>query len=79
MSRAGVPADIGERVLGHTMEGIRGTYDWHSYTDEKADALQRLANLLGEIAQAGPNLRRNELRRRGGRCRALFSTMHFTD
>lgn len=56
MSRAGVPADIGERVLGHTMEGIRGTYDWHSYTDEKADALQRLANLLGEIAQAGPRL-----------------------
>ena len=35
MSRVGVSADIAERVLGHTMEGIRGTYDWHVYADER--------------------------------------------
>jgi integrase len=56
MPRAGVSADVAERVLGHAMEGIRGTYDWHTYTDEKADALQRLADLVAEITKPGPKL-----------------------
>ena len=56
MPRVGVSADIAERVLGHTMEGIRGTYDWHGYADEKADALQRLADLVADIVKPGPKL-----------------------
>ena len=39
MARAGVRPDISERVLGHTIKGVEGTYDQHDYSDEKADAL----------------------------------------
>jgi FixJ family two-component response regulator len=49
MSRAGVPADTAERVLGHALPGIRGVYDRHAYKAEKADALRRLATLPGTI------------------------------
>jgi integrase len=49
MSRAGVPADHAERVLGHVIGGVRGTYDRHSYLNEKRVALERLAALLGKI------------------------------
>src|SRR5262249_16175094 len=34
MARAGVRPDISERVLGHVI-GVEGTYDRHSYADEK--------------------------------------------
>jgi integrase len=51
MSRAGVRPDIAERVLGHAIIGIEGTYDRHHWRDEKADALQRLANLIEDILQ----------------------------
>jgi integrase len=43
MARAGVRPDISERVLGHVIAGVEGTYDRHSYADEKRDALERLA------------------------------------
>lgn len=56
MPRAGVTSDTAERVLGHTMEGIRGIYDWHSYANEKADALQHLADLVEEIIRPGLKL-----------------------
>jgi integrase len=46
MSRAGVRPDISERVLGHVIPGVEGTYDRHEYEEEKADALKRLANLV---------------------------------
>ena len=49
MSRAGVQHDIAERVLGHVISGVRGVYDRHDYLDEKRDALERLARLVGEI------------------------------
>jgi integrase len=35
MVRAGVRPDISERVLGHVIAGVEGTYDRHSYADEK--------------------------------------------
>ena len=38
MARAGVRPDISERVLGHVIAGVEGTYDRHSYADEKRDA-----------------------------------------
>ena len=49
MSRAGVRPDIAERVMGHAITGVEGVYDRHSYRDEKADALRRLANLIEGI------------------------------
>ena len=49
MCRAGVRPDIAERVLGHAIAGVEGVYDRHSYRDEKADALRRLAGLLETI------------------------------
>jgi integrase len=49
MSRAGVSADIAERVLGHKISGVRGVYDRHEYVAEKRDALQRLSGLIERI------------------------------
>jgi integrase len=46
MSRAGVRPDIAERVLGHAIGGVAGVYDRHSYNEDKADALKRLAGLI---------------------------------
>jgi integrase len=56
MSRAGVNADHAERVLGHAIVGIRGTYDRHEFQAEKADALRRLAALLETIVHPRPNV-----------------------
>jgi integrase len=49
MARAGVRPDVAERVLGHAIVGVAGTYDRHGYRDEKADALARLAALIDSI------------------------------
>lgn len=49
MSRASVRPDIAERVLGHALRGVEGVYDRHTYREEKADALRRLADLIGMI------------------------------
>ena len=49
MSRAGVLPDHGERVLGHVIGGIRGRYDKHAFYDEKRDALEKLAGMIGRI------------------------------
>ena len=46
MSRAGVSSERAERVLGHAIEGVEGTYDRHPYFDEKAAALAKLAGLI---------------------------------
>lgn len=46
MSRATVPNDIGERVLGHVVGGVRGVYDRHCYSAEKLEALEKLAALV---------------------------------
>ena len=49
MSRAGILPHIAEQVLGHAIRGVEGVYDRHSYDDEKADALNRLADLVARI------------------------------
>ena len=49
MSRAGVRPDVAERVMGHAIPGVEGVYDRHSYREEKADALRRLAALINSI------------------------------
>jgi hypothetical protein len=45
-TRAGVRPDVAERVLGHVIAGVEAVYDRHSYFDEKADALAKLAALI---------------------------------
>ena len=54
MARAGVRPDISERVLGHVIAGVEGTYDRHSYADEKRDALERLAAMIERILNPHP-------------------------
>jgi integrase len=49
MARAGVRPDVSERVLGHVIQGVEGVYDRHSYADEKAEALEKLAGLVALI------------------------------
>jgi integrase len=51
MTRAGVRPDISERVLGHTIPGVEGVYDRHSYADEKREALEKLASLISSIVE----------------------------
>lgn len=41
MARLGVPQEHIERVLGHAIEGVAGTYNRYSYLDEKRAALER--------------------------------------
>ncbi|MCH8098510.1 MAG: integrase family protein [Proteobacteria bacterium] len=55
MARAGVRPDIAERVMGHTIPGVEGVYDRHTYRDEKADALKRLAGLIALILDPPAN------------------------
>jgi hypothetical protein len=40
-----------ELVLGHTLKGVRRTYDHHSYMEEKKAALEALASLLATIVE----------------------------
>jgi integrase len=49
MVRAGVRPDISERVLGHVITGVEGTYDRHSYADEKRDALEKLSAMVDRV------------------------------
>jgi len=46
MSRAGVPSDHAERVLGHTIPGVRHVYDRHAYVAEKREGLVRLSKQI---------------------------------
>jgi integrase len=55
MARAGVRPDISERVLGHVIAGVEGTYDRHSYSDEKRDALEKLAAIVERIVNSLPS------------------------
>jgi integrase len=54
MARAGVRPDISERVLGHVISGVEGTYDRHSYADEKRDALEKLTEMIERILNPLP-------------------------
>lgn len=41
MARLGIPQEHIERVLGHAIDGIAGTYNRYSYLEEKRTALER--------------------------------------
>jgi integrase len=49
LSRAGVNSDIAERCLGHTIGGIRGTYDKHHYIPEMRAAFEALAKEIDAV------------------------------
>jgi integrase len=49
MARAGVRPDVAERVLGHAIRGVEGTYNRHQYREEKAHALKALDGLISNI------------------------------
>ena len=55
MVRAGVRPDISERVLGHVIAGVEGTYDRHSYENEKRVALEKLAEMVERILNPLPS------------------------
>jgi integrase len=63
MVRAGVRPDISERVLGHVINGVEGTYDRHSYAEEKRDALEKLASMVDRILAAPSKVMSLEERR----------------
>jgi hypothetical protein len=56
MQRAKVRPDISERVLGHVIAGVEGTYDRYDYLDEKRDALNRLAAMVERFLAGGSNV-----------------------
>jgi integrase len=54
LARAGVLSEHSERVLGHVLRGVEGTYNRHDYRNEMAVALAKLAALVERIV-AGPS------------------------
>jgi integrase len=57
LAAAGVRREVAERVLGHTIQGVEGVYDRHEYTEEKRDALERLADaIMLVVAPTPPNV-----------------------
>lgn len=49
----GVLPHVAERCLNHKLKGVVGIYNRHDYFDERADALQRWADLLEELEAGG--------------------------
>ncbi|WP_339033638.1 tyrosine-type recombinase/integrase [Bradyrhizobium symbiodeficiens] len=49
MARAGIPEDHAERAMGHTIQGVRGTYDRFAYLEEKRRAFDALASTVALI------------------------------
>ena len=56
LSRAGVQSEVSEFVLGHTLLGVRKTYDRHSYFEEKGQALAKLSALIERILTPASNV-----------------------
>jgi integrase len=53
--RTGVRPDVAERVLGHAIAGVAGTYDRHDYLAEKRHALDALAGEVARILEPSPS------------------------
>ncbi len=52
MSKAGVNADIAERILAHMMPGVRSVYDVHEYLEEKRKGLLKLEKRILQIVDS---------------------------
>src|SRR5262245_52220126 len=71
LSRAGITSRVAERVMGHAIVGVEGTYDRHEYREEKAQALRQLASLIefivtGNYADKVVRVRQSERLTEGG-------------
>jgi integrase len=64
MSRAKVLPHVAEKVLGHSLKGMEKVYDRYDWKPEKADALRRLAALVGKIVEEPPRKAVGRVRRR---------------
>lgn len=53
LARLGVASDVGERVLGHAVGGVRGVYDRHDYLAAKRDALDKWAAHVSKVVGDG--------------------------
>jgi integrase len=51
LSRLKVTEEAREAVLAHARPGIKGTYDWHDYFDEKREALEQWAARVRRLAE----------------------------
>ena len=49
LAGTGVSRDHAERLLGHVIPGVEGTYNRHDYIEEKAQALRALAGAIDGI------------------------------
>jgi integrase len=56
MSEAGIPSDHAEAALGHSKQGVEGTYDRHQYRAEKKAAFAKLADLIDRIVNPVSNV-----------------------
>jgi integrase len=56
MSRAGVPSDHAEHIMGHVLPGMKKIYDRHKYYDEKRVALEKLSVLIERIVNPHDNV-----------------------
>ena len=50
-----VSRDHAERLLGHAIPGVEGTYNRHGYVEEKAHALKALAGAINSIINPRPD------------------------
>jgi integrase len=66
LSRARISADIAEMCLGHSLVGVRQTYDRHAYADEKRHAFEALATQIEGVINPPPvpNLAEERRKRR---------------
>jgi integrase len=55
LSRCGIAVDVAEQCLGHSLGGIRGTYDRHDYAYEKRHAFEELAALVERLVRPPSN------------------------
>jgi integrase len=55
LSRLKIAEEVREALLAHARPGIKGTYDWHHYLDEKREALREWHARLGEIIRRIPD------------------------
>jgi integrase len=54
MSDVGVSSEIAERIMGHAIAGVEGTYNRSKHLMQKADGLQHLANKIEQIINPAP-------------------------
>ena len=55
MTRAKVDLVHAEMCLGHTLKGVKGTYDCHNYQDEMRAAYETLAQQIELIVNPPPD------------------------